>query len=108
MLPATDVWLPEFCQAATLGDAAGTAQIVVIIAVLRRAPQTVPTGGQPTGTVLAQWIALCNVALLCLFRRQLLRMPAGVALTLMLGLLLTTTYCMAWLAFIVDRALKLV
>jgi two-component system, LytTR family, sensor histidine kinase AlgZ len=106
-LPATEVWLPEFCQAATVYSAMLLAEIVVIIAVL--APGAAGAdwwSSLTTGTVLAQWIALCNVALLCLLRRYLLRMPGGLALALMLSLLLTTTYCMAWLAFVVDRALN--
>ncbi len=106
-LPATEVWLPEFCQAPTVYSAMLLAQIVVIIAVL--APGTSGTdwfSALTTGTVLAQWIALCNVALLCLLRRHLLRLPGGLALALMLGLLLVTAYSMAWLAFIVDRALN--
>lgn len=95
------------CQPPTIYSAMLLAEIVVIIAVL--APGSGSTdwwSALTTGTVLAQWIALSDVAVLCLLRRHLLRLPPGLALTAILMLLLVTGYSMAWLAFVVDRALE--
>lgn len=105
-LPPAEAWLPEFCQAATVYSAMLLAEIVVFVAVLT--PGSGATewwSALTTGTVLAQWIALSNVAVLCLLRRGLLKLTGGLALIAILLLLLVTGYCMTWLAFVVDHAL---
>ena len=105
-LPPTAAWLPHFCQAPTVYSAMLLAQIVVVIATLSPGVATSSWWrALSTGTVLAQWIALSAVAMLCLLRPRLIALPSGLALaavTLVLGL---TAYVMATVGFTLDREL---
>ena len=106
-LPPTAAWLPQFCQAPTVYSAMLLAQVVVVIATF--APGD--SGGSwwlalGTGTVLAQWITLSIIALLCLLRPRLLQLSAGVALLAVIAVLALAAYLMAWLGYTVDRELS--
>jgi two-component system, LytTR family, sensor histidine kinase AlgZ len=81
------------------------AEIVVVIATLAPGENTDWWTALTTGTVLAQWIALSSVAVLCLLRPQLLRLSGGLALAAVFTVLVVTAYSMAWIAFTVDREL---
>ena len=106
-LPATEAWLPQFCQAPTVYSAMLLAQVVVVIATFAPGDSSgswwLALG---TGTVLAQWITLSIIAVLCLLRPRLLRLPSGVALVAVVMLLAALSYLMAWLAYTVDRELS--
>lgn len=106
-LPPTEAWLPPFCQPATVYSAMLLAEIVVLVAVFA------PGAGAgdwwralSTGTVLAQWIALGSVAVLCLLRARLLALPPGLALGAVMLVLAGTASGMAWLGYTLDRELE--
>lgn len=105
-MPPTEAWLPQFCQAATVYSAMLLAQVVVVIATFAPGDSTgnwwLALG---TGTVLAQWITLSVVALLCLLRSRLLRLPGGVALVAVVALVASSAWLMASLAYSVDHEL---
>jgi two-component system sensor histidine kinase AlgZ len=106
-LPPTDAWLPQFCQAPTVYSAMLLAQIVVVIAVL--SPGESSTNwwrSLSTGTVLAQWIALSTIAVLCLLRTRLVRLPSSAALIAVVAVLALTAWSMAWLGYALDRELE--
>ena len=106
-LPPTAHWLPQFCQPATAYSAMLLAQIVVVIAVF--SPGEASSSwwrALSTGTVLAQWIALSTLAVLCLLRPRLVNLPSGAALAAVTGVLMLTAWLMAWLGYTLDRELE--
>jgi len=106
-LPPTEDWLPHFCQPSTVYSAMLLAEIVVIIAVFSPGESSIRWWrALSTGTVLAQWIALSTIAVLCLLRPRLVRLPSGVALAAVAAVLAITAWLMAWLGFVVDRELE--
>jgi two-component system sensor histidine kinase AlgZ len=99
--------LPQFCQPSTVYSAMLLAQIVVVIAVFSPGePATRWWHALSTGTVLAQWIALSTIAVLCLLRPRLVRLPSGLALVAVASVLSLTAWLMAWLGFVLDRELE--
>lgn len=105
-LPPTAEWLPQFCQPETVYSAMLLAEIVVVIATLS------PGVGEGSwwralsiGTVLAQWIALSSVAVLCLLRPRLVALPSVSALVMVGLVLAVTAWAMAWIGYTVDREL---
>ncbi len=106
-LPPTADWLPQFCQPSTVYSAMLLAQIVVVIGVLSPGESSTPWWrALSTGTVLAQWIALSTIAVLCLLRPRLVRLPSGLALAAVGAVLALTSWLMAWLGFVLDRQLE--
>jgi len=106
-LPATELWLPQFCQAPTVYSAMLLAQVVVVIASFSPGESTnLWWRALATGTVLAQWITLSAIAMLCLVRPRLLRLPSGLALAAVTAVLAITAYSMASLGFLLDRELE--
>ncbi len=106
-MPPTAEWLPQFCQPATVYSAMLLAEIVVVIAVLSPGESTTSWWrALGTGTVLAQWIALSTIAVLCLLRPRLVGLPSGAALATVSALLALTAWLMAALAFTLDRELE--
>ena len=106
-LPPTAEWLPQFCQPATVYSAMLLAEIVVVIATL--APGGAGSAdwllALSIGTVLAQWIALSSVAVLCLLRPRLVVLSGASALAAVTLVLALTAWSMAWVGFTVDREL---
>ncbi len=105
-LPATAQWLPAFCQPAVVFASMLLAQAVVMVAFW--APGGVDMDAWKalsTGTLLAQWIALSTVAVLCLLRPRLLGLSPALALGTVLGIIALTTFALSWLAFRVDHGL---
>ncbi len=105
-LPPTAEWLPQFCQPVTVYSAMLLAEIVVVIAMLS------PGVGEGSwwraltiGTVLAQWIALSSVAVLCLLRPRMVALSGAGALVAVTLVLALTAYAMAWIGYTVDREL---
>lgn len=105
-LPPTAEWLPQFCQPATVYSAMLLAEIVVVIATLS------PGVGDDDwlhalsiGTVLAQWIALSSVTVLCLLRPRLVVLSGAGALVAVTLVLALTAWTMAWIGYTVDREL---
>ena len=103
-LPPTAEWLPQFCQPVTVYSAMLLAEIVVVIAMLS------PGVGEGSwwraltiGTVLAQWIALSSVAVLCLLRPRMVTLSGAGALVAVALVLALTAYAMAWIGYTVDR-----
>ncbi|GMU42369.1 MAG: histidine kinase [Xanthomonadales bacterium] len=106
-LPPTQAWLPPFCQPATVYSAMLLAQIVVLVAVFAPGARDGDWWrALSTGTVLAQWIALASIAVLCLLRTRLLTLPSGLALLAVLLVLAGASAGMAWLAYTLDRELE--
>jgi two-component system sensor histidine kinase AlgZ len=82
------------------------AEIVVVIATLS------PGVGDEDwlralsiGTVLAQWIALSSVTVLCLLRPRLVVLSGASALIAVTLVLAMTAWAMAWIGYTVDREL---
>ena len=105
-LPPTDAWLPQFCQAPTVYSAMLLAEVVVVIATFAPGDSSgswwLALG---TGTVLAQWITLSIIALLCLLRSRLLRLPGGIALAAVVALAAVSAWLMASVGYTADHAL---
>lgn len=81
-----DSWLPQFCTVPVALSTMMLAQVVLVFVYLA------PTGrwlASPStlavGTVFAQWMCVCNLALLCSTRDWLCAMPTALAATLGLG-----------------------
>jgi two-component system sensor histidine kinase AlgZ len=106
-MPPTVDWLPQFCQPATVYSAMLLAEIVVVIAVFSPGESTTRWWlALSTGTVLAQWIALSTIAVLCLLRPRLAALPSGAALATVTAVLALTAWLMASLGFMLDRELE--
>jgi len=107
-LPPTAAWLPVFCEAPTVFAAMLLAQVVVLVGTF--SPGSAGSdwwNALSTGTVLAQWIALSTVAVLCLLRPKLLSLSPGTALTLIGGIVALTAFALGWLAFRVDHVMDI-
>lgn len=104
--PPSAEWLPEFCQLPTVFATMLLAELVVLILAL--APGSDSWRVLTLGTVLAQWIALTTVAVLCLLRPQLLRLPGALAALLLAACVALSCACMGGLAFALARELGLI
>lgn len=106
-LPPTEAWLPPFCEPATVYSAMLLAQVVVVIASFAPGSESIDWWRSLSiGTVLAQWIALSSIAVLCLLRPRLLAMPSGLALAAVVLVLVGCAWSMAHVAYMVDRELE--
>ena len=105
-LPPSAEWLPEFCQLPTVFATMLMAEIVVLVLAL--APGSEVWQVLTLGTVLAQWIALTTVAILCLLRPRLLRLPAALAALGLAACVLLSSIGMGGLAYALARELSLV
>ena len=107
-LPPTAHWLPAFCATPTVFAAMLIAQVVVLVSTF--SPGSVDSGwwaALSTGTLLAQWIALSTVAVLCLLRPRLLLLSPGTALGVVAGIVALTAFALGWLAFQIDHRMEI-
>ncbi len=105
-LPSTGDWLPAFCEAPTVFAAMVLAELVVLVGIFSPGSAGLDWwNALSTGTVLAQWIALSTVAVLCLLRPKLLALSPGTALLVVGGIVALTGFTLGWIAFRVDHML---
>lgn len=104
-LPPTADWLPQFCQAPTVFAAMLLAEMVVLVLALGPGEDRLST--LTLGTVLAQWIALSVVAVLCLVRPRLVSLGPALALLLVAAVLWLTTTAMAGIGYALAGAMGL-
>lgn len=101
-------WMPDLCRPRALFGVMVAVELVVLSAVLLRLPQDNSNWTLlSTSSLLAQWLALLCVTVLCQLRSRIgrLRRPFGIALalTLPVGLVGVAT----WLVTRLDQALDL-
>ena len=107
-LPSTADWLPSFCEAPTVFAAMLLAEVVVLVGTFSPGSAGADWwSALSTGTVLAQWIALSTVAVLCLLRPKLLPLSPGIALLVVGAIVASTGYALGWLVFRVDHMMEI-
>ncbi len=90
--PPRRPWMPDFCRPLALFGVMVAVEVAVLTAILLRLPQSPGSWADLfTASLLAQWLALLSVAVLCKLRGLIDRLPfaTGLALALLLPVLIT-------------------
>jgi two-component system sensor histidine kinase AlgZ len=99
-------WLPDFCSLPVLGAFMLVAQVLVLVLVLAPGKDHSNLGAElVAGTAYVQWLALCNVVVLCRVRPRLVHLPVQPAIGAAFGLVLAITAAGSALVFWVDQVL---
>lgn len=84
------------------------AEVVVLVGIFSPGSAGINWwGALSTGTVLAQWIALSTVAVLCLLRPKLLPLSPGTALLVVFGIVALVSFLLGWTAFRIDHLMQM-
>jgi two-component system sensor histidine kinase AlgZ len=99
-------WLPDFCSLPVLGAVMLAAQLLILVILLAPGEATGPLGARlVAGTAYVQWLALCNVVVLCRTRARLMRLPVAAAIGGAFATVLAITAAGSALVFWVDQLL---
>ncbi len=101
-------WMPDLCRPRALFGVMVAVELVVLSAVLFHLPQEANSWKLLSiASLLAQWLALMCVTVLCQLRPLIARVPRSPGIVLALALTVTIVGLATWLVTSMDQALDL-
>lgn len=98
-MAAKDSFLPNFCDIRSVLAVVIVGELLVVIMVLARPPESAPWQDLSLLSLFVQWIGLCSAALLCLLRSWLARLGNAASAALSYALILGVTLVVSEIAY---------